>query len=132
MSEPALTPQTPGDVPVTDAAKLEALAAGTLDDLLPALAGLDDMQLEQLLALENAGKKRTTALGAIQREIDARDAPPTTAERAADAPPDDTYDDSRTRYANKRARDVDPRKIHKAYLTKDGWVVPHPSAVPQG
>lgn len=132
MSEPTLTTQTPGDVPVNDAAKLEALAAGTLDDLLPALPGLDEIQLDELLILETAGKKRTTALGAIQREIDARDAPPTAAELAADAPAQALYDDTRTKYANKRARDVDPGKISKPYLTLDGWVVPHPSAQPQG
>lgn len=30
------------------------------------------------------------------------------------------------------AADVDPTKIPRAVLTRDGWVVPAPSAVPQG
>ena len=131
MSDPILTPRTPGELPVSDSAKLEALAAGTLDDLLPAIDGLDEIQLDTLLALESAGKKRTTALGAIQRAIDGIDGE-RPARTAPEPHPEEMYDDSRAKYANKRGRDVDPRAINKPYLTLDGWVVPHPSATAQG
>lgn len=119
-----LTVQTPGDTPEAD--KLQALADGTVETLLAELPSLDEIELDQLEALERAGKGRTTALGGIIRERDRRDAegaPPL--EPAAAAP---TSGD----YRHLHASQVDPSKIATAVMTLDGWVCPHPAAVAQG
>lgn len=122
-----LTVQTPGDTPQAD--KLQALADGTVETLLAELPGLDEIELDQLEALERAGKCRTTALGGIIRERDRRDAegapPPDSPEPAAAAPASGDY-------RHLRASQVDPSKISVAVMTLDGWVCPHPAAVAQG
>lgn len=132
MTEPKaddLKVQEPGTNPTVDGGKVEALAEGTVGDLAEALDSLDDAELEQLLRVETAGKARTTALGAIQREIDRRAEPSPGAEPEAQqrAP----IGDAQT-YAQMRASEVDPTKLTAPVLTRDGWVCPHPSAQAQG
>ncbi len=124
-----LTPQTPGTHPGEDLTALHALAAGTVEDLLAALPTLDEIQLDQLEAIERAGKGRTTALGALIRERDRRDAmgaPEPAAVTETAAPP--TTPSGRPDYSRMRARDVDPRTLTGNVLTLDGWVCPHPAA----
>lgn len=132
MTEPKaddLKVQEPGTNPAVDGGKLEALADGNVGDLVEALDELDDAEIEQLLAIETAGKARTTALGAIQREIDRRAGPKDDEPKAEDGPT--PIGDAET-YARMRAREVDPSKLERPVLTLDGWVCPHPSAVAQG
>lgn len=128
MTDPAdITPQTPGATPQAD--KLAELVDGTVAELLAALPTLADIELDQLEQLERAGPGRKTALGGIIAERDRRDAgdlPQTdSAPAAAHAPIGNDY-------RHMRACDVDPRTITSNVLTRDGWVCPHPSAVPQG
>lgn len=127
MSEPDLTPQEPGVLPGTDVAKLDTLAAGNVGDLVEALDQLSPAELEQLAAIEKQGKARTTALGAIQREIDSRD---TSEARASQNVPAILADEST--YANRRAAEIDPGTLTRPVLTLDGWLLPRPSATPEG
>lgn len=127
MSEPNPTPQTPGDNPTVDQAKLQGIADSTVDVIADELDGLSKDELEQLLVLERAGKGRTTAMDRIQRELESR-------ESGADNEPEhidyNRAGDAHS-YANKHAREVDPTKLAAPVLTLDGWVCPAPKAEPQ-
>lgn len=128
MTDPAdITPQTPGATPQAD--KLSELVDGTVQELLAALPTLDEIELDQLEALERAGPGRKTAIGGIIAERDRRDAGdlPQDASAPPVAPASSVSD-----YRHMWACDVDPRKITSNVLTLDGWVCPHPSAIPQG
>jgi hypothetical protein len=132
MTDPAdITPQTPGATPQAD--NLAALVDGTVAELLAALPTLDEIELDQLEQLERAGPGRKTALGGIKAERDRRDAGDLPASDKG-APEDDPAPSvtGQPDYRHMRACDVDPRTITHNVLTRDGWVCPHPSAVPQG
>jgi hypothetical protein len=122
-----ITPQTPGATPQAD--KLDALAAGTVEALLEALPQLDPIELDQLEEIERSLKCRKTALGAIIAERDRREA---LGFDDVQAEPEPSAVLQSQDYRHMRACDVDPRKITGNVLTKDGWVCPHPSAIPQG
>lgn len=128
MTDPAdITPKTPGATPQAD--KLADLVDGTVQELLAALPTLDEIELDQLEALERAGPGRKTALGGIIAERDRRDAgdlPQTESGPAA------AHAHAGNDYRRMRAHEVDPSKITSPVLTLDGYVCPHPSAVPQG
>lgn len=131
MSDPTadLTPQEPGVAAGVEVGKLEALADGNVGDLVEGLDGLTSIELEQLLAIEQSGKNRTTALGAIQRELDSRasgaDNEPTPPQAERSKLGDDAS------YARMRGSEVDPSKLERPVLTLDGWVLPHPQAKPE-
>lgn len=129
MSEPDLKPQEPGVAPGTDSNRLEAIAAGNVGEVVEELDALTVSELEQLMAIERQGKNRTSALGAIQREITAREE--AEAELAPAASRATPIGDAST-FARMRAVEVDPRKIDRAVLTLDGWVLPLPKAEPEG
>lgn len=131
MTEPDFIPQEPGVAPDTDTAKLNALAEGNVGDLVEALDALTDDEISQLHLLEMAGKHRTTALGAIQRELQQRaanaNAPETDPEPAhAPSPVGDANS-----YAHMHAREIDATKLKSPVLTLDGWLLPNPSASPE-
>lgn len=129
MTQPNLTPQEPGDLEVVDNGKIDALADGNVGDLVEALEALDDVELEQILAAEQRGKSRSTALSAIQREQDRRkvdaENPETPASNASPIGDDESY-------ALMRAAEIDPAKLQRPVLSKDGWVLPLPSAKAEG
>ena len=131
MSDPSdLTPQEPGAIPGVDGDKLTALADGNVGDLVEALDSLDENELSQLEAIERQGKARTTALGAIARERQQR-------EEAANGGPQseaqahEPIGDDQS-YAHMRASEVDQSKLTGRVLTADGWIMPPPSANPEG
>lgn len=122
-----LTAQEPGAIAGVSVGKLEALVAGTVGDLAEALDSLGDDELTVLATLEKIGSARTTALGAIAREQKRREVDsenPADGEVTSDKAP---LGDPAT-YAQMHARDVDPRKIERPVLTRDGWVLPMPRA----
>ena len=120
-------PEVPGELPVNDLAKLEALAAGTVGDIAEALDSLSPLELEQLSVLETAGKARTTALGAIAREQEARaELEAGGAEESAAAIPNIMGDANS--YAQMRAKEIDQSKLEHKVLTLDGWLHPIPKA----
>lgn len=106
-------PQVPGAYDTT-ADALQELAEGNVGDMVEALEKLTDEELTALHDLELNGKNRTTALNAIHREMESR--------QGGEAPADPDG------YANMRAADVDPTRLTGRVLTKDGWVLPLPSA----
>lgn len=128
---PILTPQEPGVLPGTDSAKLDAIAAGKAGEFVEALPALTDDELAQLTAIETQGKARSTALGAIVREQQRREAdrqaPATGATETTGPTP--VGDDSS--YARMHANEIDPRRLTRPVLTLDGWLLPVPSAQPQ-
>lgn len=130
MTEPDLTPQEPGDVPTIDADRIDAIAAGNVGDLVEALDALTDDELEQLHAAELRGKNRSSALSAIQRDQERRkveaEHPPT----GGDIAPPEPLGDAGS-YAHMRAVEIDPRKIERPVLSRDGWVLPLPAAQPE-
>lgn len=125
MSEPDLTPQEPGMLPGVDVSALQDLADGNVATLSDSLGALTDAELVQLTTLERAGKARTTALVAIQRESDARERP-TQTEPAIEH----TLLGDAQNYADTRWQDVDASKLRGPVLTADGWLHPAPSAHP--
>lgn len=131
MTEPDLTPQEPGDLPSVDNDRIQAIADGNVGDLAEALDALDDTELEQLHAAELRGKARSTALGAIVREQERRQVEaehPPTGDPGAAAPAPVGDDVS---YAHMRAAEIDPRGLERPVLSRDGWVLPLPSARPE-
>lgn len=127
MTDPQLNPQQPGEIPGVDSSKLTALLDGNVGELVEALEGLTADELAMLGNLERAGKNRTTALSAIDRELGDR------ADASGEAPKVDREAagiGDETSYANMRAKDVDPHKLSQPVLTLDGWVVPTPQATP--
>jgi hypothetical protein len=131
MTEPDLTPQEPGAISGVDDSKLAALAEGNVGDLVEALDTLTDLELEQLAVLEQQGKARTTALGAITREQQQR---AVAADHPADAEPanDKTPLGDPASYAQMHAHEIDATKLTSPVLTLDGWLLPRPSANPEG
>lgn len=125
-----LNPQEPGAIPGVDQDKLQALADGEVGDLVEALDGLDDNELNQLAALERQGKARTIALGAIAREQQQR-AEGDDTDSQANANPHEPIGDNQS-YSDMHAHEVDPSKLTGPVLTLDGWVLPTPRANPEG
>ncbi len=125
-----LNPQEPGAIPGVDSDKLQALADGEVGDLVEALDGLDDKELDQLAAIERQGRARTIALGAIAREQQQR-ADGDGSDPQSNANPHEPIGDNQS-YADMHARDVDPSKLAGPVLTLDGWVLPTPRANPEG
>jgi len=131
MSEtPELNVQMPGDTdPNVETGRLEKLLTGNVDAVLSELDALTTAELRQLEALEKAGKSRTTILGQITRELDRRE------DESGPAPepevPNVNGDAKDYRHLPQDA--VDPRTLKhgQRVLTKDGWVVQHPSAAPK-
>lgn len=128
MTEPALAIQEPGAIAALDHSKLEALVDSTVSDLVEALDGLDDLELEQLSVLETAGKGRTTALGAIAREQERR---ALDADMPAESPAETPNVGDATSYAQMRAAEIDSRVLVSPVLTLDGWLLPTPKAQPE-
>lgn len=130
MSDPALTPQEPGALASVDDAKLAELAELTIPDLVEELPALTDDELAQLLAIEQTGKNRGGAITAMEREQAHREA-----DRAVPADgkvdPPAPIGDARS-YANMPSSEVDPKAIQGRVLANDGWVLPAPSANPEG
>lgn len=131
MSEtPELNVQMPGDTnPDVETGRLEKLLSGNVDAVLAELDALTSAELRQLEALERAGKARTTILGQVTRELDRRD--DESAPAAEPEVPNVNGDTKDYRHLPQDA--VDPRKLQlgQRVLTKDGWVVQHPSAAPK-
>lgn len=130
MSEPELIVQEPGATPTVDLSHVDTLAAGNVGELVDALAALDDDGLEALLAAEQAGKARTTAIAAITTEQ---------ARRVVDAPLAGTVEPeppaiagNATDYRHASAAAVDLDAISQPVLTRDGWVMPRHRAEAQG
>lgn len=81
--------------------------------------------------MATAGRKRTVLTpggqdDATQGGQDEQNTQDTQRADADDGPP--LTRPSRSAYVNKPASAVDPKKIIAAVLTKDGWVVPNPTA----
>ncbi|MGU2439552.1 hypothetical protein ACTXHA_04040 [Burkholderia cenocepacia] len=78
--------------------------------------------------MATAGRKRTVLTPGGQDDAgqDDRAAADEQNTAADDGPP--LARPSRNGYLNKPASEVDPKKIVAAVLTKDGWVVPDPTA----
>lgn len=128
MTEPTITPQEPGAIAGVDSDKLTALANGTVGDLAEAVGTLTTVELDQLLTIEGANKNRKSAIQAIQAELAERDTGgPVVVESSGKS----LIGDGES-YANRRARDVDPRAIPRPVLTLDGWVLPAPTASAEG
>lgn len=129
MTEPTITPQEPGAIAGVEQSKLDAIADGTVGDLAEALPSLTDAELDQLHAIEAAGKNRKSALSAIHDEQTARADlnPPAPAEDSGKAQLGDAES-----YALKHAHEVDPRGLKRPVLTADGWVLPAPTASAEG
>lgn len=120
-----LTPQEPGAIANVDLSRIDEIADYGVGDLSEALDTLDANELEQLHAAELAGKNRTTALTAINREMQARaEANP----KSNAAVPEILGDPSS--YANMRASEIDQAKLDRPVLTLDGWLLPPPAATP--
>lgn len=128
MTEPTITPQEPGAIAGVEHDKLVAIANGTVGDLAEALGSLTTVELDQLLTIEGANKGRKSAIQAIQAELAERD----TGGAVEVAQSDKSLIGDGESYANRRARDVDPRKIPRPVLTLDGWVLPAPTAHAEG
>lgn len=128
---PDLTPQEPGVLPGTDSTKLDTLLAGKVGDIVEALDECSDDELVQLVAIETQGKARSTVLGGIAREQQRRlvEAEHPTSEEPALAEKAPLGDD--TTYARMHAREIDPSKLTRSVLTKDGWLLPTPKATPE-
>ena len=128
MSEPTITVQEPGELPGVDHDRLEAIAGSKVADVIDALDGLTILELERLLEIEQASGARTTALNAIQREIDSR------ASGADNEPagPSYTPPGDATNFRDQPQSAVDPSNLTGPVLTRDGYVCPLPAAVPQG
>ena len=129
MTDPQITPQQPGDVPAVNTAHIDALRDGNVGDLIEGLDGLSDLDLEALAQAEAAGKNRSTAVSAIQREQERRKADaldPATAPESEATPIGDTES-----YARMRAAEIDPRKLERPVLSMDGWVLPLPRTSPE-
>lgn len=122
-----LNPQTPGETPNLDLSRVDALAAGTVADMVEALPDLADADLETLAATEAKGKNRTSALDAISRETEQRQVGKgmNEAQEGNVTPPGDTAN------ADKSAKDVDVHSLTGPTLTRDGWVIPPPKAQPK-
>lgn len=125
MAEPTLTPQEPGANEPD--AKLAELADGNVGDMVDVLDSLTIDELKDLAALESGGKNRSTALSAIEREIESRSTGADNEPANAAAPVGDA-----STYTRMRAKDVDARKLTAPVLTLDGWVVPVPRAEGEG
>lgn len=126
-----LTPQEPGANPAVQTTALEALLAGEVGDLVDALPNLTDADLETLGVLEQQGAARSLVLDSIGRERDRRDAEAVTPTPVVVAPTPNIDGDA-VSYAHMHAHEIDSTKLRGRVLTKDGWLLPHPSAVPQG
>lgn len=130
MSEPELTPQEPGALPTVDQSHIDTLAGGKVADLVAKLADLTDDELEQLLAAEQAGSQRTTALSAITTEQARREA---NNARVDDVdPPVPAIAGNAEDYRNGPASAVNLDAITQPVLTRDGWVMPRQRAEAQG
>lgn len=130
MSETPLTPQEPGDVPAVDNGKIDGLAEGNVGDLVESLDALEDLEIEQLLAAEKRGKNRSTALAAIQREQERRKVDAENPAPGTDTDVSPIGDDAS--YAHMRAAEIDPAKLQRPVLSRDGWVLPLPRATGEG
>ncbi len=122
-----LQTQTPGETPNVDLSRVDALAAGTVADMVESLPDLADADLETLAATEAKGKNRTGALDAISRETQQRQAGRGVreAEGSNVTMPGDTDN------ADKAASEIDIGSLTGPTLTRDGWVIPPPKAQPK-
>lgn len=123
-----IVPQQPGVIAGVDQSKLQTLADGTVGDIAEALPGLSDAELVQLEGFERLGKNRKTALAAINEEQGSRDDGST--ELVAEPSKKTALGDMQ--YANMRASELDPETLTRPTLTLDGWLLPRPSASPEG
>lgn len=121
MSEPDLTVQTPGELEGVNVDRIAGIAGGTVDDVLEAIDGLSEAELEQLHLVEEAGKGRKGALGAIDAELLRRrkGEPPEVLDVKIPRIAGDSTD-----YRNQPGSAVDPDTISRPVLTRDGWVIP--------
>lgn len=131
MTAPDLTPQTPGALPAATASKLEDLAALTVADMADELPKLDDDELVALAGIETRGKARASALAAIASEQAKRAADAAVPATGDHAPKVPNVTGDPESYADRPGTDVDPGKLTKPVLTRDGWVMPGPSAIPE-
>lgn len=122
-----LNPQTPGETPNVDLSRVDALAAGTVADMVEALPDLADADLETLAATEKKGKNRTGALDAISRETQQRQA----GRGEREATESNVTAPGETANADKSASEIDIAKLEGPTLTRDGWVIPPPKAQPK-
>jgi len=115
MPAPDLTPQVPGDQPAASITPpdeahpdevLASLAEGNAEQVIGALPGLADEDLEALAVLESETRNRVTVLRAISAELSAR------GETEPDPMP--------------QADAELPAQFDRAILTPHGWVVPEP------
>ena len=125
MTEPNLTPQVPGEVPGVNPESLAPLLEMNVGDLVQGLDALSDDELALLGTLEAQGRGRVTAIKAITTE-QLRRAGDIKDDNAPVAGPEPIGD--AVNYANMHAHQVDPTRIPRPVLTRDGWVLPAPSA----
>lgn len=123
-----LKPQEPGAATAPHDA-LEAIAESNVGDLVEALDTLTNEQLEQLSKLEAGNKNRTTALGAIQRELDSRETGADNEPKREDGPA--PVGDPET-YKNMLSKEIDAAKLSAPVLCKDGWLLPLANASAEG
>ena len=132
MSNQELTPQEPGVIAGTDQDKLAQLAEGPVGDIVAALDALSDGELDQIAAMERAGKGRTSALDAIAREQQQREAGKQEPFAADQVGIERSSLGDADSYAKMRAHEINQDKISRPVLTLDGWLLPRPSASPEG
>jgi len=129
MSAPDLTPQVPGEQPTVNTDELAGLLTMTAEDLIAGLPALDDAELAALAVLEAQGEKREDVIAAVEAEQARRTDAPAPAAPLPTIEPEPVGDAGS--YAHLHAHQVDATKLTGRVLTKDGWLLPRPSAQPQ-
>lgn len=134
--------QTPGQTGDTEATALTGALEGTVAEIAAGLEDYSDADLVTLATLEAEAKDRTPRKGvsdaiAHEQRRRAKLAAEDQDEQAdASQPPvhdyHPGYKDPETAYRHLSASQVDATKITQRVLTKDGWVMPRPSANPVG
>lgn len=132
MSDPKI--HTPGDAGPTEPSALEALLQGTVPEIAAGLDESTDADLAALLALESEGSARKGVLDAIalEQRRRAKEAADDAAERGDTPSYEQSAPDAATAYRHLSAREIDATKLTQPVLSRDGWVMPKPSANPVG
>lgn len=138
MAKPVLVPKVPGEPPGTDTSDLAPLLELALVDLVAGFPALSSLEIDALVALEEAGDARANVLDALSTEQmrrleddlpDGMSAPqdpsPEPIELTTPATTGHVTGDPDT-YRNQRAADVDQAGLVRPVLTLDGWLLPLP------
>jgi hypothetical protein len=131
MSNEPIQTQTPGENGPTVTDTLANILEGKVADIAVSLDDLNDADLAALLVLEGQGSDRKGVHTAIELEQRRRAREGDDGlEHGAVIDGNSREPDATSDYRHLSAKQIDASKLNSAVLSRDGWVVPNPSAKP--